>query len=113
MKTSLKSFIALAFIGSATWLIAQDNPPPMDGPGGPEGPGGPGMGHRPPPPIIAVLDVNRDGVISADEIANASKALKKLDRNGDGELTRDELHPPRPDGPGMGGPGSDGPPPQE
>ena len=117
MKTSLKSLIALALIGSAAWLVAQDNRPPMDGPGGPEGPdgpGGPGMGmHRPPPPIIAVLDVNRDGVIDADEIANASKMLKKLDRNGDGKLTRDELHPPRPEGEGQEGPGPDGPPPPQ
>ena len=117
MKTSLKSFIALALIGSAICLIAQDNMPPQDCPGGPDGPGGrggPGMGgHRPPPPIIAVLDANHDGVIDADEIANASKALKKLDKNGDGKLTRDELHPPRPEGPGMDGPGPDGPPPQE
>ena len=112
MKTSLKSLLALALIGSATFLIAQDNMPPQDGPGGPGGPGGqggPGMGgHRPPPPIIAVLDANHDGVIDADEIANASKALKKLDKNGDGKLTQDELRPPRPEGQGQ-----DGPPPQQ
>jgi hypothetical protein len=113
MKTTLRSFIALVLIGSAACLVAQDSLPPQDGPGGPGGPGrqgGPGMGgHRPPPPIIAVLDANHDGVIDADEIANASKALKKLDKNGDGKLTQDELRPPRPEG----GPGQDGPPPQQ
>jgi len=119
MKTSLKSLIALAVLGSATLLIAQEFRPPHEGPGGPEGGSGPGPGgHRPPPPIIATLDANHDGVIDADEIANASKALKTLDRNGDGKLTREELHPPRPngpgpEGPGMDGPGPDGPPPQE
>jgi hypothetical protein len=56
-------------------------------------------GHRP-PPIIAVLDANRDGVISAEEIANAPNTLLHLDKNDDGELTREELHP-------------EGPPPQE
>ena len=49
-------------------------------------------------PILDVLDANHDGVIDADEIANASQALLKLDKNGDGRLTPDEYRPPRPDG---------------
>ena len=71
------------------------------GPGGPGGgPGGPGGGEdegRPPqpPPIIAALDADHDGIISADEIAKASEALKSLDANGDGKLTQEELHPER------------------
>jgi hypothetical protein len=69
-------------------------------------------GQRPPPPpVIAALDADRDGVISAEEIENASEALLALDKNGDGELTRDELHPQgpppreggRPPGPPPGG----------
>ncbi len=62
-------------------------------------------GHRPPrPPIIAVLDANGDGIIDAQEIANASAALLKLDKNGDGRLTPDEYRPhrPPPDGPPPG-----------
>ena len=112
MKQMIKTLLVAGALGlAAAGLIAQDGPPPQDGPHGPGG-------HRPPPPIIGVLDANHDGVIDADEIANASKALKKLDKNGDGKLTQDELRPPRPDGPGMGGPGPDGfgpdgPPPQE
>ena len=35
------------------------------------------------------LDANHDGVISADEIANAPAVLKTLDKNGDGQLTFD------------------------
>ncbi|HTI73112.1 MAG TPA: phospholipid-binding protein, partial [Candidatus Limnocylindria bacterium] len=55
------------------------------------------------------LDLNHDGVIDADEIAQASASLKKLDKNGDGKLTPDELRPPRPAGPGgPGGPGGQG-----
>jgi hypothetical protein len=62
--------------------------------------GGPPPDHqRPIPPIIQALDANHDGVIDASEIANASAALKTLDKNGDGKLTRDEYLPPRPNGP--------------
>jgi hypothetical protein len=42
------------------------------------------------------LDANHDGIIDANEIANAPAALKKLDKNGDGKLTPDELRPQRP-----------------
>lgn len=42
-------------------------------------------------PIIAALDANHDGVIDAAEISNAPAALKKLDKNGDGKLTRQEF----------------------
>lgn len=47
---------------------------------------------------MEALDANHDGVIDETEIANASAALKKLDKNGDGKLTAEELRPPRPDG---------------
>ncbi len=60
-------------------------------------------------PIIAALDLNKDGVIEAEEIAKASESLKKLDKNGDGKLTPDEFRPPRLGGPGgFQGPGGDG-----
>lgn len=57
------------------------------------------------PPIIAALDLNKDGIIDAEEIAKASESLKKLDKNGDGKLTEDEFRPKPPGGPGGGGPG--------
>ena len=44
-------------------------------------------------PVIAALDADHNGEISADEIRNASAALKSLDRNGDGEITEDEYLP--------------------
>jgi|SRR5690242_18096315 len=47
----------------------------------------------------AILDKNGDGEISADEIAGAAAALKALDKNGDGQITEDEL---RPSGEGRG-----------
>lgn len=58
------------------------------------------------PPLYAALDANRDGELSAEEIAGAAKALATLDKNGDGKLTRDELFPNMPANmrPGEGGP---------
>jgi Ca2+-binding EF-hand superfamily protein len=40
-----------------------------------------------------VLDVDRNGEISADEIANAATTLKTLDKNTDGSITEDEVRP--------------------
>ena len=85
---------ALTLSASAFLLNAQDagGQPPEGGIGGPDG------NHRPPDLVGQALDANHDGVIDADEIANAPAALRTLDKNGDGKLTPDELHPPRPDG---------------
>ena len=57
------------------------------------------VGHRA-PPLVAALDADHDGTISAEEIQNAATALATLDKNNDGQLTRDELRPPRPGGQG-------------
>ena len=65
-----------------------------------------GDGQRPVPPLFAALDANHDGVIDETEIAQAPAALRKLDKNGDGKLTADELRAPRPGG--AGGPGGGG-----
>ena len=119
MKTSL---VVAALLGvlSLTAYAQDAGGPPEGGPGG--GKGGPGMGggRRPAPLVVGALDANHDGVIDADEIANASAALKTLDKNGDGKLTRDEFlgKPPggRPPGGGEGhgdsaNDGPQGPPP--
>jgi Ca2+-binding EF-hand superfamily protein len=49
-------------------------------------------------PVLAALDANKDGVISKSEINNAAAALRKLDKNGDGELDAEEMRPTRPEG---------------
>lgn len=60
--------------------------------------------RRPGPPLVAALDANHDGVIDATEISNATTALKALDKNGDGQITRDEVGGRGPGGPRGGGP---------
>lgn len=47
-------------------------------------------------PLRAALDANGDFELDADEIANASETLAKLDRNGDGRIDRQEFRPPMP-----------------
>lgn len=112
MKTNMKIMLTVLALGASAFIAsAQSNNdgPPGGGQGGPGGgPGGQGR-HRPPvPAIVAALDANHDGVIDADEIANASAALKSLDKNGDGKLTPDEFMGPRPQRPGGQGKGPGG-----
>lgn len=87
-----------------------------------EPPPGPDGRMPPAPPLLRALDTNGDGIIDANEIANAPAELKTLDKNGDGQLTPDEYrpkhrHPPGPPpdddagGPPPGGQGPDGSPP--
>src|SRR5262245_15779568 len=86
MKMHIRILVAaVAIAGSAAYLIAQDAGDQAPGRPGPGGPGGPG-GRRPMPPVMAALDANHDGVIDAQEIDNAPAALRKLDKNGDGNL---------------------------
>lgn len=92
---------AVAVMGLVAVSLAQ---PSGEEPGRREGPG-PGRGFGPPMPVIEALDADRDGQLSAEEIAAASQALKKLDKDGDGKLSAEEL---RPRGFGPGGPGGPG-----
>ena len=59
---------------------------PDDRQGGPRKPGRRGPGgqqQRPRHPIVLALDADGDGEISAEEIAGAAEALKKLDKDGE------------------------------
>lgn len=71
-------------------------------------PGTNGERRPPPPPPFALFDTDHDGSISAEEIQNAAASLAKLDKNGDGTITKDEMRPPRPE-PGDAPPQGDGP----
>jgi Ca2+-binding EF-hand superfamily protein len=94
MKTKMKSMLTVLALGASAFAAsAQDNNQPWNNSSNdwqrPR--------HRPPPlPIVQALDVNHDGVIDADEIANAPAELKTLDKNGDGVLTASEYLPPLP-----------------
>jgi len=102
MKLKNLVMVTMLVMGSAVGIVhAQDNNDGPPGAGGGPGDGGPGGAggpahrhHRPPPlPLITALDVNRDGVIDSNEMANASAALLTLDKNSDGVLTTNEYLP--------------------
>lgn len=75
---------------------------PGDGAHGPRG-------HRG-PPAFEELDANKDGQVSLAEIqASAQKHFAQLDKNGDSQLSGDELPKHGMRGPGQRGPGQRGP----
>ncbi len=41
-------------------------------------------------PVLAAMDTNGDGVISAEEIRNSAQAIAKLDTDADGKVSRAE-----------------------
>jgi len=93
MKTKMKITVALLALGASALLANAE-----DDNGGSPPPNGPGHGRHHPPslPLVLALDTNHDGVIDSNEIANASAALKTLDKNGDGQLTTNEYLPALP-----------------
>ncbi len=97
MNRNSKWVLIGLMMAGGVWVIAQ---PPFGGP--PTGPGG-----FPPHPLVEALDLDKDGKISADEIKQATESLKKLDKNKDGMLTREEMMP-RGLRPGMGKEGFEG-----
>lgn len=68
--------------------LAADNPPQTQPPPPHHGP--------PPMPLFDALDTNHDGAISAEEITNASTALKALLKDGATQITREDVRPPAP-----------------
>ncbi len=81
--------------------VAAAQAPPPD-PGEREGGRG-GRGEGGPRPdmnfirfdgILAAVDADGDGVISAEELRNSPAAIRKLDKDGDGKVSREEATPP-------------------
>jgi hypothetical protein len=48
--------------------------------------------HRMPGVLCSALDLNHDGILSAEELAQAPTVLRALDPTRDGNLSADELH---------------------
>ncbi len=104
--------------------LSMAQPPEGDRPEGrpPEGrqerprDGGPEGRPRFPNPVLEAIDADKNGELSAEEIANAATALKSLDKNSDGKLDMAETRPNfegmgrgfgGPPGGGQGGGGSE------
>ena len=87
-----KHFLYPTLLAAALWCVA-----PVAGLHAQDGGDHARPPHGPPPsPLFDALDTNHDGVISADEIANASTALKAMLKNGATQITREDVRPPRP-----------------
>jgi hypothetical protein len=99
MKAKILTLTIAAAL-SSTWALAQDPGRPPRPPGPRDGDRPPGGDQRPlgplPIPFLHALDTDDDGIISADEIKGAPDALKSLDKNHDGQLSRDEWQPQPP-----------------
>ena len=103
MKSTIKTVLLILFTSVITLEMSfaqgRGGGRPPHGPprGGGIIPGG-GEDKPPLPPLMDALDQDLDGDISADELREASEALKKLDTDNNGKLTEDELKPERPQG---------------
>src|SRR5437773_10377628 len=83
MKTTIAALIAL----TAGLSVLQAQSAPFSGSSKASTP----RAKASPPLVVATLDANHDGVIDAGEIANASQALKSLDKNADSRLIVEAL----------------------
>ena len=106
MKTPrVRLRVAITLTALLASLAVQAQERRSDGERRPEGERGREGGNPRVNPLFAALDTNGDGVIDAKEMENAPAALKKLDRNGDGRITEDEVLPAFGGRGGPGGPG--------
>lgn len=98
MNTTHRLTLTALVLGLAATLSAQ----PAEGARGP-GRGGPdghrGPGRSPSAGIVRAVDTDKDGTLSAAEIAASSSAIAALDRNSDGALTPADRPAPPADAP--------------
>ncbi len=81
-------FGATLLLSSSLAMAQPGGERPAGGEGGRGGFGGP-----PSNPLFDAIDKDKDGNISAAELEGAVAALKTLDRNGDGIISREEARP--------------------
>ncbi|MCX6608815.1 MAG: EF-hand domain-containing protein [Acidobacteria bacterium] len=81
--------------GFLTTAELQAMAPPRQQEGEDHGPRGgrPGGGMMRMDPVLAAIDADHDGTISAAELKNAVAALKPLDKDNDGQLSGEEIRP--------------------
>ncbi len=99
--------LGVAVVALGWWNGTHSEPPQAfsvpGGAGGPSG-GAPAGFLLPSPPVLDALDSNRDGELSAAEVAASATALTRLDTDSDGELSETEIGPAFPrGGRGQGG----------
>lgn len=92
MKTNSILTAVLLGLGTAG-VMAQEGGDRPEGRGPrPGGPGGPGQGRPDPAELLARLDQDGNGKISRDEVpGRMAQRFDQLDKNSDGYLTKDEL----------------------
>ena len=75
---------------------AKPGTPPPGGQRGPRPDGDrPGGERRFTFPLVEALDTNKDGWLSSAEVSAAPKNLGKLDKDKNGQISREEMFPPR------------------
>lgn len=97
-KTPLFALVAvltsLCFLEAQTTQSSGEEPPPPPRGSSDQEPAG---DHPLPPrnPLVEVLDKNHDHILDKAEIEAAPESLRALDRDGDGQLSGEEIRPPR------------------
>ena len=89
----IKYAARLAVLAACAWLVAMPNAMAQPPRGGPGGPGfGVGRGGPPGPQFLERLDKNGDGKLTKEEVPDfAWQRLSRLDTNQDGVVSKDEL----------------------
>jgi Ca2+-binding EF-hand superfamily protein len=100
MKSILGICSGLVVLVAASVAIGQDREPQEPGQDAPRErrpDGDRERRERRPDMMMVLLDTDRDGALSADEINAAPDALRALDKDNDGIVSGEELRPRRPD----------------